>query len=148
MTNMNQAKKSKMTIWGVGAAACAVVAFSIFAYNGSNGGMKAPVHTSAQTHVEQSTGQSIAKPATTAKRMVNIEGTIDEVSADGTSFRVGSLWVAVNEATEYGITGPTAPPASEQLISKEFKVGNTVSGFTQDDVASGQVTAVVLYNNF
>ena len=85
---------------------------------------------------------------TTAKQMVNIDGIIDEVSADGTSFRIGELWVTVTDATEYGISGPTAPPLSEQLVSEDFKVGNAVSGFTSEDVASGQVTAERIYNNF
>ena len=92
--------------------------------------------------------QSPIPPAVEGKAMVNIDGIIDEVGADGKSFRIGELWVKVDENTAYGITGPNALPADEQLVSKEFVVGNAVSGYTEDDVASGSVYALRIYNNF
>lgn len=87
-------------------------------------------------------------PPTTAKAMVNIDGIIEEVSEDGLSFRVGDLWVHVDENTMYGIPGPNAAPADEQLVSKTFLVGNAVSGYTEEDPASGSVYALRIYNNF
>ena len=89
-----------------------------------------------------------ATPPIEGKAMVNIDGIIDEVGADGKSFRIGELWVKVDEKTTYGITGPNALPADEQLVSKEFVVGNAVSGYTEDDVASKSVYALRIYNNF
>jgi hypothetical protein len=87
-------------------------------------------------------------PPTTAKAIVNIDGIIAEVSEDGLSFRIGSLWVHVDENTIYGITGPNALPEEEQLVSKTFVVGNAVSGYTEDDTDSGSVYALRIYNNF
>lgn len=96
--------------------------------------------------------EDAAKPAAGApiagKAVVNIDGMIDEVAADGHSFRTGDLWVYVDENTQYGISEPTGAPAGEQLVSREFQVGNAVSGFTQDDLTGGKVYAVRIYNNF
>ncbi|OBZ09580.1 hypothetical protein A8L34_20050 [Bacillus sp. FJAT-27264] len=78
---------------------------------------------------------------------MNIEGVISEVSADGKSFKVGDLWVTVTDATELGIKGPTAAKPSEELLQKEFKVGNIVSGYTSQDISTGKVTADNIYNN-
>ncbi|WP_020619298.1 hypothetical protein [Paenibacillus daejeonensis] len=134
-------KRKTLTAWTAGVAACAVLGLGIYAFNGGSEPV-APAPGTGTAVVEN-------QPApTTAKQMVNIDGIIDEVSADGTSFRIGELWVTVTDATEYGISGPTAPPLSEQLVSEDFKVGNAVSGFTSEDVASGQVTAERIYNNF
>ncbi|MBB3110877.1 hypothetical protein FHS18_002944 [Paenibacillus phyllosphaerae] len=90
---------------------------------------------------------SEAKPAITGKMAVNIDGVISEVSADGKSFKVGELWVTVTPETKLGIDGPTAAAPSEELLQKEFKVGNIVSGFTTDDVSMGKVNATNIYNN-
>lgn len=87
-------------------------------------------------------------PPTSAKAIVNIDGIIEEVSEDGLSFRIGQLWVRVDENTMYGIPGPNALPAEEQLVSRTFLVGNAVSGYTEDDPASGLVYALRIYNNF
>lgn len=139
-------KKNKVVIWAASIAACAVLTLSIYAVN-QNGSVTAPdpVTNNPSGGVVENNGPG---PATSAKHRVNIDGVIDEVSADGQSFRIGELWVTVTGETTYGITGPTAPDPSEQLVSKEFKVGNTVSGFTSGDVTSGKVTADVIYNNF
>lgn len=139
MTNQTQRTPKatrKAAAWTVGLAACAVLAFGIYMGLPNNGtaGDEGPPVTSAPPH--------------SAKQQVNIDGVIEEVSEDGKSFRIGSLWVTVTDETVYGITGPNAPDPSEQLVSKEFKVGNTVSGFTSEDVTSGKVTADAIYNNF
>ncbi|CDN40991.1 hypothetical protein [Paenibacillus sp. P22] len=81
------------------------------------------------------------------KVAVNIDGVISEVSADGKSFKIGGLWVTVTDQTKLGIDGPTAAKPSEELLQKEFKVGNAVSGYTSQDVGAGKVTADVIYNN-
>lgn len=164
-------KNSKLKVWTVGIAACAVLAVGVLALNQNNSGTDPGLgagnivadngannvdHNSGTNNgvVDSNSGTSNGvvgnKPAppTTAKHMVNIDGIIEEVSEDGKSFRIGELWVTVTDATEYGITGPTAPEPSEQLVSKEFKVGNAVSGFTSEDVTSGKVTAERIYNNF
>ncbi|WP_169083694.1 hypothetical protein [Paenibacillus sp. PL91] len=141
-------KKNKVVIWATSIAACAVLTLSIYAVNqnGSGSGtVPDPVTNNPSGGVVENNGPG---PATSAKHRVNIDGVIDEVGVDGQSFRIGELWVTVTENTTYGITGPTAPDPSEQLVSKEFKVGNTVSGFTSGDVTSGKVTADVIYNNF
>ncbi|MFC4810164.1 DUF5666 domain-containing protein [Paenibacillus sp. GCM10023250] len=93
------------------------------------------------------TNLAAEKPATTGKAAVNIEGTITEVSADGKSFKVGDLWVTVTPDTAMGIDGPTAAAPSEELLQKEFKVGNIVSGYTSEDVGTGKVHATRIYNN-
>ncbi len=140
------AKKSKAVIWTAGIAASAVLALGIYAVNQTGSGTaNDPAVNNPGSGIVENNGPGAG---TTAKRQVNIEGVIEEVGADGQSFRIGELWVEVNENTTYGITGDTAPDQSEQLVSKEFKVGNTVSGFTTGDVASGKVTADVIYNNF
>lgn len=87
-------------------------------------------------------------PITSGKAIVNIDGIIDEVGSDGKSFHIDGLWVTVDENTVYGITGPTAPDAEDQLVSEQFVIGNAVSGYTEDDIASGNVYALRIYNNF
>ncbi|OUS74879.1 hypothetical protein B1748_20080 [Paenibacillus sp. MY03] len=143
MNTVNTTKKNKWAAWSVGVAACAVLAVGIVAWGGNDGGnVPAPGTNNGVVDSQQ------PAPPSSGKAVVNIDGVIEEVAADGKSFRVGDLWVSVTDETEYGIPGPNAPEASEQLVSKEFKVGNAVSGFTSDDVASGKVTAQRIYNNF
>ncbi|MFF2177843.1 hypothetical protein ACFVT8_15500 [Lysinibacillus sp. NPDC058147] len=95
----------------------------------------------------QSTSVDTNRPQITAKAAVNIEGTITEVSTNGKSFKIGNLWVTVTNKTQLGINGPTAAKPSEELLQKEFKVGNFISGYTSQDVSTGKVTADVIYNN-
>ncbi|MGG4142484.1 hypothetical protein ABEW34_05075 [Paenibacillus algorifonticola] len=138
---MEKAKKRTLTGWTVGIAACAVLSVGIFAMN-----QDAP----STTNVPNTTPESAAvatKPPTSGKAVVNIEGEITEVSEDGTSFKVGDLWVNITAETAMGIDGPTAAKPSEELLQKEFKVGNIVSGFTTDDVSTGKVNATRIYNN-
>ncbi|PWW00950.1 hypothetical protein DFQ01_11197 [Paenibacillus cellulosilyticus] len=96
---------------------------------------------------EDEAQDSEAKPAVQGKVAVNIDGVISEVSEDGNSFKVGDLWVTVTQETKMGIDGPTTAAPSEELLQKEFKVGNIVSGFTTDDVSTGKVNATNIYNN-
>ncbi len=124
--------RKKITAICGGIAACLLLAVGIFSMN--RGGI-AP-------------GQSTQPPAVAAKGIVNIDGIIDEVAPGGQSFRIGDLWVAVDADTLYGIPGPNALPMEEQLVSDEFEVGNAVSGYTEDDISSGNVYAVRIYNNF
>ncbi|KQO18418.1 hypothetical protein [Paenibacillus sp. Leaf72] len=138
---MEKAKKRTLTGWTVGIAACAVLSVGIFAMNQD---------TPNTTNVPNTTPESAAvatKPPTSGKAVVNIEGVITEVSEDGASFKVGDLWVTVTPETELGISGPTAAEPSEDLLQKEFKVGNIVSGFTTEDVSTGKVNATRIYNN-
>lgn len=139
-------KKNKVFLWATSIAACAALTLSIYAVNqNGSGSAPDPAVTNNPSGIADVKGPI---PPGSAKQQVNIDGVIEEVSADGQSFRIGELWVTVTEETTYGITGPTAPDPSEQLVSKEFKVGNTVSGFTSGDVSSGKVTADAIYNNF
>lgn len=132
---MEQAKKRTLTGWTVGIAACAVLSIGLLAMNQS-----APNTTPEPSAV-------VAKPPISGKAVVNIDGVITEVSADGKSFKVGDLWVIITPETAMGIDGPTAAEPSEELLQKEFKVGNIVSGFTSEDVSTGKVNAARIYNN-
>lgn len=132
---MEIAKKRKLTGWTVGIAACAVLSFSIFTMN-----QHAPNATHQPSNV-------VTKPPIMGKVVVNIDGVISEVSEDGKSFKVGDLWVTVTNKTELGSKEPTAAEPSEELLQKEFKVGNIVSGYTSQDISTGKVTADVIYNN-
>lgn len=144
MVKMEKAKKKTMTGWTVGVAACAVLAVGIFALN-QNGPAKDSVASPSAT--AQPSSVVSERPPILGKVQVNIDGIISEVSADGKSFKVGDLWVEVTDQTKLGSNEPTATAPSEDLLQKEFKVGNIVSGFTSQDVSSGRVTADVIYNN-
>jgi len=137
---MEYAKKRTLTGWAIGAAACAVLAVSILTVNQS-----AP--TPSASSQPQPSAVTTKPPITTGKAAVNIEGVITEVSEDGHSFKVGDLWVTVTPETAMGIDGPTAAEPSEELLQKEFKVGNIVSGFTTEDPSTGKVNATRIYNN-
>jgi len=135
---MEKAKKRTVTGWTVGIAACAVLSVSIFAATQQS---PTPANTVNPPSVESK------RPPVLGKGAVNIEGQITEVSADGKSFKVGDLWVTVTQKTEMGISGPNAAEPSEDLLQKEFKVGNFVSGYTTGDVSTGKVNATRIYNN-
>ncbi|WP_308636910.1 DUF5666 domain-containing protein [Paenibacillus silvisoli] len=143
--------RKKLTGWTVGIAACAVLAFGIFTLNqGGSEPAKAPTETATTSPTTNTTTEQptdAAKPPIMGKVRVNIDGVITEVSADGKSFKVGDLWVEVTDQTKLGSNEPTATEPSEELLQKEFKVGNTVSGFTSQDVSTGKVKADVIYNN-
>ncbi|SFF04945.1 hypothetical protein SAMN04487969_11292 [Paenibacillus algorifonticola] len=134
LLKMEKAKKRTLTGWTVGIAACAILSVGIFAMN----------QNTLNTTPEPSA--VVTKPLV-GKVAVNIDGAISEVSADGKSFKVGDLWVEVTDKTELGSKEPTASEPSEELLQKEFKVGNIVSGYTSQDASTGKVTADVIYNN-
>jgi hypothetical protein len=136
--NMELTKKRKATGWMAGIAACAVLAVGLIALN---------QNSPASTTSSPPETSAVAKPPIMGKVAVNIDGIISEVSEDGKSFKVGDLWVTVTPDTKLGIDGPTAAEPSEELLQKEFKVGNIVSGFTTDDISTGKVNATKIYNN-
>lgn len=156
---MNQATKGKRIGWTIGIAACAAaLSIGIFTSMNQNGGTTATPESTASAPVATSPAPSVSapessapaqttKPPITGKVQVNIDGVISEVSADGKSFKVGDLWVTVTPETIMGIDGPTAGEPSEELLQKEFKVGNIVSGFTSEDMSTGKVNATRIYNN-
>ncbi|SFM40765.1 hypothetical protein SAMN03159341_13134 [Paenibacillus sp. 1_12] len=137
--NMELAKKRKVIGWTAGIATCAVLAVGILALN----------HNSpATTPSSPPAATATAKPPIMGKVAVNIDGVISEVSADGKSFKVGDLWVDVTDQTKLGSSVPTAANPSEELLQKNFQVGDIVSGYTSKDVSTGKVTADVIYNLF
>lgn len=86
--------------------------------------------------------------APAASAMVNIDGIITEVGADGLSFTLDNgMEVQVTDETKLGIDGPTAPPKEEQLFEPTFRVGNLIGGFTENTSAN-PVTAAVIYTNW
>lgn len=133
---MENVMKRKLTGWTVGIAAAAVLAVGIFT-----------VVPHSSTPAPAPSASVGTKPPIMGKVAVNIDGVISEVSADGKSFKVGDLWVTVTPDTQMGIDGPTAAEPDETLLQKEFKVGNTVSGYTSEDVSTGKVNAARIYNN-
>ncbi|WP_154665978.1 DUF5666 domain-containing protein [Paenibacillus pinihumi] len=146
-TTSNKSNKKTIIAWSAGLAACAVLTLGIYSSTQSTTpGLPNVADNQPGTVTNQP--PVTKQPPTTGKQMANIDGVITEVSKDGNSFKVGDLWVTVTKDTEYGITGPTAPKPSDQLVSKEFKVGNVVSGYTSQDVSTGKVTAERIYNNF
>ncbi len=147
---MELAKKRKVRGWTAGIAACAVLGVGILMLNDNSPEAKLkpePTATATAKPKPEPTSTATAKPPIMGKAAVNIDGVITEVSADGKSFKVGDLWVTVTPETKMGIDGPTAAAPSEELLQKEFKVGNIVSGFTTDDVGTGKVNATNIYNN-
>ncbi|WP_369369435.1 hypothetical protein [Lysinibacillus capsici] len=86
--------------------------------------------------------------APAASALVNIEGTITEVGADGLSFTLDNgMKVVVTDKTKIGIDGPTAPPKEEQLFEPTFRVGNLIGGYTED-TSSNPVQAAAIYTNW
>jgi hypothetical protein len=83
-----------------------------------------------------------------AKAMVNIDGVITEVGEDGMSFKLDNgMEVVVTDETEFGMGGPTAPPKEKQLFEPTFRVGNQISGFTEESSAE-PVSAAAIYTNW
>lgn len=135
--NMELTKKRKAMGWTAGIAACAVLAAGILALNPSS---------PATTPSSQPSAGATAKPPIMGKVAVNIDGIISEVSADGKSFKVGDLWVDITDQTKLGSSEPTAAKPSEELLRKNFQVGDIVSGYTSQDVSAGRVAADAIYN--
>ncbi|CAM3212450.1 DUF5666 domain-containing protein [Paenibacillus lupini] len=138
---MEKTSKRKLTGLTVGLAAAAILAVGVISINQNQSNPASTPTNQGQT------AEATAKPPIMGKVAVNIDGVISEVSADGKSFKVGDLWVEVTDQTKLGSSEPTAEKPSEELLQKEFKVGNIVSGYTSQDVSTGKVTADVIYNN-
>ncbi|QHW31456.1 hypothetical protein GZH47_11795 [Paenibacillus rhizovicinus] len=135
--NMQKTVKRTLTGWTVGIAACAVLVV---------GGFALTQNSSPSTPAPSQSTNVGTKPPIMGKVAVNIDGVISEVSADGASFKVGDLWVTVTDQTKLGSTEPTAAKPSDELLNKDFKVGDIVSGYTSQDVSTGKVNADVIYN--
>ncbi|MGO4110423.1 DUF5666 domain-containing protein [Paenibacillus sp. YAF4_2] len=138
---MEKTSKRKLTGLTVGLAAAAILAVGVISINQNQSNPASTPTNQGQT------AEATAKPPIKGKVAVNIDGVISEVSADGKSFKVGDLWVEVTDQTKLGSNEPTAEKPSEELLQKEFKVGNIVSGYTSQDVSTGKVSADVIYNN-
>lgn len=83
-----------------------------------------------------------------AKVMINIEGVITEVGEDGMSFTLDNgMEVVITDKTKIGLNGPTAPAKEKQLFEPTFRLGNLISGFTEDTTAD-PITAVAIYTNW
>ncbi|ACT04777.1 DUF5666 domain-containing protein [Paenibacillus sp. JDR-2] len=132
--------KKKLTGWTVGIAAAAILAVGVISVNQNQNNP-----ASTPTNQEQ-TAEATSKPPIMGKVAVNIDGVISEVSTDGKSFKVGDLWVEVTDKTQLGSSEPTAAAPSQELLNKDFKAGDIVSGYTSQDVSTGKVTADVIYN--
>ena len=82
------------------------------------------------------------------KVMVNIDGVITEVGEDGMSFTLDNgMKVVVTDNTKFGIDGPTAPAKEEQFFEPTFRVGNLISGYTED-MNADPVIATAIYTNW
>ncbi|MCM3628466.1 DUF5666 domain-containing protein [Paenibacillus glycanilyticus] len=132
--------KKKWTGWTVGIAACAVLAAGVISVNQN------PNNTVPSPTKQEQTADATTNSPIKGKVSVNIEGVISEVSEDGKSFKVGGLWVEVTDQTQLGSSEPTAAEPSQELLNKEFKVGDIVSGYTSQDVSTSNVKADVIYN--
>ncbi len=80
--------------------------------------------------------------------IVNIEGTITEVSKDGKSFQLNNeKWIITEKTTVMGITGPNALPKEEQYFEPTFRVGNSIAGFSE--TPEGEIiVAYAIYTNW
>lgn len=162
--NMKTTTKKKAIGWTIGLAASVALTVGLLASNlneptktADPSAIATPSQPAVTTQPTESASQpsevatkppgQTTRPPVTGKVQVNIDGVISEVSEDGKSFKVGDLWVTVTPDTIMGIDGPTAGEPSEELLAKEFKVGNVVSGFTSEDVSTGKVNATRIYNN-
>lgn len=130
-------KTRRMRTWGIGLTACVLLTVGALSLSGNLNFIG-----------NQGVNPGNEPPIIQGAMAVNIDGIISEVSEDGKSFKVEDLWVTVTEDTQYGATGPNDLPPDEQLLEKEFKVGNAVSGYTTQDITTGKVTADIIYNNF
>ncbi len=84
----------------------------------------------------------------TADVVVNIEGIITRVSKDGLSFRLDDgRWVYITDETIIGKTCSDEEEKDSLFIEPTFRVGNSVSGFTQDENAT-EIEAYAIYTNW
>lgn len=102
--------------------------------------------TEVSSSVEESTQEEkseVEEVAPNAKVAVNISGTIEEISEDGTKIRVNDQWVIITEDTRF----EDDPDNGVETVSKELKVGNDIQGWTSDETDAEEVTAEVIYSN-
>lgn len=78
-----------------------------------------------------------------AKIAVNISGTVEEISEDGTKIKVDGKWIIITADTRF----EDDPDNGIEPVSKEFKVGNKITGWTSGDANAEEVTADVIYSN-
>ncbi len=109
-------------------------------------------HLEEESMATQSPTKKVVNPpinsAIPASVVVNIEGTIKEVSKDGKSFMLNNgKWIITDKHTEMGISGLNAAPKDEQYFEPSFRVGNSIAGFTE--YPKGELlVAQVIYTNW
>lgn len=135
-SNMSLKKKTIYKI-GAGIVACCTIAVGAIALT-SNKAPNITPNKPLNTAIQQPSGKAV----------VNIEGIITEVSEDGNKIKVNNQWITITKDTELGITGPNAAPRDEQFFAEKFEVGNSISGFTLDDISKDEVVAYVIYTNW
>ncbi|MCH4891090.1 hypothetical protein EZV73_26165 [Acidaminobacter sp. JC074] len=86
--------------------------------------------------------------AISASVMVNIEGEIIDVSNDGMSFQLSSgKWVYIDHETQIGMTALNDSEKDQQLFEPSFRIGNTITGFTENKDAK-IIYAYAIYTNW
>ncbi|MBO2945260.1 hypothetical protein JJQ72_14875 [Paenibacillus sp. F411] len=90
----------------------------------------------------------VEQDAIVADVIVNIEGIITDVSDDGMSFRIDhEKWVTVTNDTEIGTIATSEDNKAKMLFEPTFRVGNLVTGFTEDEHAD-EIIAYAIYTNW
>lgn len=90
----------------------------------------------------------IDENAIMASQMVNIEGIITEVSKDGMSFRLDNgKWIKTTNDTEIGTIATSEEDKAKMLFEPTFRVGNSITGFTEDENAE-EIIAYAIYTNW
>lgn len=125
----------------IGLAACAIITLSMVGFNLS----KPQVEVA---DIDFTKRIKIDPNAPSACVMVNIEGTIVEVSDDGMSIKLDNgKWVDIDDNTEFGTTLPTSAAIEDQFLEPTFRVGNSIAGFTLDE-NSHRILAYAIYTNW
>lgn len=118
--------------------------------------MAAVISTGALVGCGTSKNTSENKPAVTAtetekpdgpikaKVLVNISGEITEISEDGKKLKVNDQWIIITDETVF----EDDPDNGVEAVSKDFKVGNRISGYTADDTTLKEVKAGQIYSNW
>ena len=125
----------------LGLAACAVLAVGIVGFTPSSKTVVSP-------QIDLTERITIDPNAPSACVMVNLEGTIVEVSDDGLSFKLDNgKWIDIDDNTEYGTSLPTSAAIEDQFLEPTFRVGNAIAGFTEDENAD-RILAYAIYTNW
>lgn len=72
---------------------------------------------------------------------INISGTVEDVSKEGSRIKVSGKWIIIDENTKFSLKYDGIQ------VSGEFKVGNYVEGFTLDDLDLPEIRAEYIYLN-